>query len=173
MADQKKDLEPLGRLPIKRQQSRASVTAQDYLGTGSMMRKSFVDLQNSDEFKKDTEAQIDKYDTNNDGTFDRAEVERIVMAVKEKAHEAEQTVLGAKRIAENLNDSKVRPKWRRVEGDEWGAGLERRRKENGRAAWTRFGMVWWCGTLFGDGMRECSRRSRGGRMGAGGYYTAV
>ena len=118
MTDQKKDLEPLGRLPIIRQQSRASVTARDYLGTGSMMKNSFTELQKSDQFKKDTEAQIDKYDTNNDGTFDRAEVERIVMAVKEKAHEAEQTVLGAKRIAENLNDSKVRPKWRRVEGDD-------------------------------------------------------
>ena len=142
MADQKKDLEPLGRLPIKRQQSRASVTAQDYLGTGTMMRKSFVDLQKSDQFNKDTEAQIDKYDTNNDGMFDRAEVKRIVMDVKEKAYQAEQTVLGAKRIAENLNDTKVRPEEEGSEEREDGGRdcEERRRKENGRAAWTRFGM---------------------------------
>ena len=87
------------------------------------MRNSFVDLQKSDQFDKDTEAQIDKYDTNNDGSFDRAEVKRIVMDVKEKAHVAAQTVLGAKRIAENLNDSKVWPEEERQENkrrkDEW------------------------------------------------------
>ena len=122
MADHKMDLPgqmPNFRSAITRQQSRASVTAQDYIGTGSMMKNSFVDLQKSDQFNKDTEAQIDKYDTNKDGMFDRAEVKRIVMDVKEKAHEAEQLAKGAKRIAENLNDTNVRPE---EEGRDGGRG---------------------------------------------------
>ena len=114
---------PNARSAITRQQSRASVTAQDYIGTGSMLTKSFVDLQKSDRFNKDTEAQIDKYDTNKDGMFDRAEVKRIVMDVKEKAHEAEQLAKGAKRIAENLNDTNVRPE---EEGREEEGGMRGR-----------------------------------------------
>ena len=127
MADQKMDLPgqmPNARNAVIRQQSRASVTAQDYIGTGSMLKKSFVGLQESAKFKEDLDAQIDKYDTNKDGMFDRAEVKRIVMDVKEKAHEAEQLAKGAKRIAENLNDTNVRPEeeGREDEGG-WRAGL--------------------------------------------------
>ena len=153
MADQKMDLPgqmPNARNAITRQQSRASVTAQDYIGTGSMMKNSFVDLQKSDQFNKDTEAQIDKYDTNKDGMFDRAEVKRIVMDVKEKAHEAEQLAKGAKRIAENLNDTNVRDRKKKdvMGGGGMRGGVVRRdaEKENGRVD-TSWGW-WWCGTLL-------------------------
>ena len=112
MADQKMDLEPLERLEVEdalcRKHSRASITAQSFTGSKSSMRKSFKSIQDSVQFRADTEAQINKYDTNKDGMFDRSEVERIVMDVKFEAHAAKETAAGAKLIAEGLNDTKVR-----------------------------------------------------------------
>ena len=107
---------------LAHQKSRASVTANDFLGSGSMLSKDFKKSQNSAVYKAEMDAALARYDTNNDGTYDHGEVMKIVEEVQFKAFAAEQSAAGTKRMAESLNETKVRETCARAGGGLSGGG---------------------------------------------------
>ena len=91
--DESKELP--GQVPVpkslqRRNTTRASFTAESYGLDQETIRSSFRGISETAEFKQELKQLIHSYDTNNDGTFDEDEVERIVRDVKQAAFHAQE-----------------------------------------------------------------------------------
>ena len=117
---------------MKKRSSRASVTAETFLGSDAKMKQSFLAIDGNTQ-KLEVDALMAKYDVNADGNYDAGEVHAIIHDVLEQRHINRETKKGAKALAEGLNENKVRGEGVLVVGAFW--SLQR-----GEAQ--LFGVVW-------------------------------
>ena len=92
---------------MKKRSSRASVTAETFLGSDAKMKQSFLAIDGNTQ-KLEVDALMAKYDVNADGNYDAGEVHAIIHDVLEQRHINRETKKGAKALAEGLNENKVR-----------------------------------------------------------------